>query len=105
VIATVTVTAIIAGLPRQPSGQLGTGLEWCLLAVLLAEASPVGAAIPASLNVSSDRSSGSRCCSRRRAATPTCELTALPHAITCRRDHVGCIFLAPIDAADGRRQS
>jgi len=101
VFATATVTAISAGLPRQQC----SGLECCLIVVLIGEAAVLGAAVPANLNVVVGSFLGISMLLAAASGYSGCELTALSNAVTGRRDHLGCLLFAPFDAADGRRQS
>jgi len=100
VIAIATVAAI-AGLPRRRP----LGLECCLLTALLAEAAAIGAAVPANLNVVVGSFLGISMLLAAARGDSGCELTALPNAITGRRDHIGCPLFAPIDARDSRRHA
>jgi hypothetical protein len=104
VIAAATVAGFTAGLARR-STRLGPGLECCLVAVLLAEAGALGAVVPANLNVVAGSFLGISMLLAAARGDSGCELTAVPNAITGRRDHVGCMLFAPLDAADSRRQS
>jgi hypothetical protein len=73
--------------------------------VLLAEAAALGAAVPANLNAAVGSFLGMSMLLAAARGDSGCELTALPNAITRRRDHVGCLLFAPIDAAESRRQT
>jgi hypothetical protein len=76
-----------------------------VLAVLVAEAAALGAAVPASLNVVVGSFLGVSMLLAAARGYSGCELTALPNAITGRRDHICCLLFAPTDAADRRRRS
>lgn len=108
-IATATVAVLSAGVQHRRLSRLGTGLglglECCLVAILVAEAAALGAAIPANLNVVVGAFLGVSMLLAAARGDSGCELTALPNAITGRRDHIGCLLFSPLDAADDRRQS
>jgi len=104
-IATATITAITAGLQRrQPRGP-GIGLECCVPAALVGEAVALRTVVPANVNMVVGSFLGISMLLAAAGGYSGCELTALPNAVAGRRDHVGCLLFAPIDAAESRRQS